>query len=158
MKLLVILLTSLAFTLKVSVKDFKPVFGKWEGTLTYLDYTSGKPYTMPCNINISADKSNPFQLLFAVEYPNEPKANGIDTIRISKGGDMIDDESLISKEKKRGVLRIVTEKNGVDGNDSRKALLRYTYEADRNSFSKKKEVKFEGEEKWIVRHEYKMTR
>ena len=65
------------FVQPVSVKDFKPAFGKWKGTLTYLDYTSGKPYTMPCNIKVSKDGSNAQQLILAFEYPNEPKANGM---------------------------------------------------------------------------------
>lgn len=63
----------------VSVKDFEPVFGKWTGTLTYLDYTSGKPFEMPANMNISIDKTNTQQLIISIEYPYEPKASGSDT-------------------------------------------------------------------------------
>jgi hypothetical protein len=64
----------------VKVKDFKPAFGKWTGTLTYLDYSSGKPYTMPANVRISANPFNNRQIIFAFEYYKEPGANGNDTL------------------------------------------------------------------------------
>jgi hypothetical protein len=36
----------------VQVKDLSSSVGNWEGTLTYLDYSSGKPFTMLANIKI----------------------------------------------------------------------------------------------------------
>lgn len=148
----------LLFAATVSVKDFKPAFGKWRGSLTYLDYTSGKPYSMPCNVTVSADKSNKRQLFFDFEYPNEPQANGKDTIVISPDGKMMGDEIVVSNEKQNGVTKIIAERNGLDGNDNRKAILRHTYLVSKKSFSMRKEVKFDGEDKWILRNEYKMTR
>ena len=65
---------------KVSVNDFSPALGKWKGSLTYLDYTSGKPYTMPAWVEIVPGKS---QVVLGYEYPNEPKAvesRTIDTV------------------------------------------------------------------------------
>lgn len=158
MKFLTVLLFPVFLAVSVSVKDFKPAFGKWKGTLTYLDYTSGKPYTMPCNITLSPVNANPQQLVLAYEYPDEPKANGNDTLVISRDGKMIDDEMVVVKEKKAGLLRVITEKSGVDGNENRKALIRHIFETGKKSFSIRKEVKFEGEEKWILRNEYKMAR
>ena len=158
MKFLTVFLFPVFLAVSVSVKDFKPAFGKWKGTLTYLDYTSGKPYTMPCNITVNPVDSNPQQLVIAYEYPDEPKANGNDTLVISGDGKMIDDGTVIVKEKIGGLLKVITEKNGVDGNESRKAQIRLIYEAGKKSFSIRKEVKFEGEEKWILRNEYKMAR
>lgn len=146
------------FVLPVSIKDFKPAFGKWTGTLTYLDYTSGKPYTMPVNIFISKVKKNAHQLILTVEYPNEPKANGNDTLIISADGAMVDGAMVVSKEKKGGALQIITEKNGVDGNERKKAVIRHVYTISKKTFSNRKEVKFDGEEKWILRNEYKMSR
>lgn len=156
-KLLLILFTS-AFIITVSIKDFKPAFGKWKGTITYLDYTSGKPFTMPCNITVSKDKKNSNQLILAFEYPEEPKANGNDTLKISADGSMIDNEKVISKESKNGILQIITERNGVDGNDSKKALIRHLYTISKEIFIIRKEVKFDGEDKFIMRNEYKMSR
>jgi hypothetical protein len=154
----IVVIAASALFATVSIKDFKPAFGNWQGTLTYLDYTSGKPYTMPCNITVSKNGSNANNLILAFEYPNEPKANGNDTIVISTDGRMIDDEQVVSKEKENGLLKIITERNGVDGNDNRKAIIRHIYSIGKKSFSVRKEVKFDGEEKWILRSEYKMNR
>jgi hypothetical protein len=146
------------FTTTVSVKDFKPAFGKWEGSLTYLDYSSGKPYTMPANITVSANPQNGRQLILAFEYPNEPKANGNDTLIISGDGTMLNGAMVVSKQKSKGLLEIITERNGVDGNDRKKAVIRHIYSIGKKSFSNRKEVRFDGEDKWIMRNEYKMTR
>jgi len=158
MKFITLLLFSVFIAVTVSVKDFKPAYGKWNGTLTYLDYTSGKPYTMPCNITLSPVNENTQQLVLAYEYPDEPKANGNDTLVISRDGKMIDDEMVLVKEKKRSLLRVITQKTGVDGNENRKAVIRHIYTLGKKSFSIRKEVKFEGEEKWILRNEYYMAR
>ena len=158
MNKLAVFLFIAAFSVTVSVKDFKPVLGKWKGSITYLDYTSGKLFSMPCNITISKYDPDPNRLILAFDYPNEPKANGNDTMAISADGTMIDDEKVISKEKTNGRLEIVTEKNGVDGNDHKKALIRHIYLISKRAFIKRKEVKFEGDENFIMRNEYKMSR
>ena len=54
---LIFCLISLSFAFaqkssKVTVADLKPLTGKWQGSLTYLDYSSGKPFTMPANVDI----------------------------------------------------------------------------------------------------------
>jgi hypothetical protein len=33
-------------------KDFAKLSGTWGGSLTYVDYSTGKPYTMPANLEI----------------------------------------------------------------------------------------------------------
>jgi hypothetical protein len=147
-----------AFATSVSVKDFKPAYGKWTGTITYLDYTSGKPFAMPANVKISKNNKDAQQLIFAFEYPQEPKANGNDTLVISQDGMMIDDTKVVSKESKDGGLQIISEKDGVDGNENKKALIRYIYRISKKSFVKRKEVKFDGKDKFILRNEFKMSR
>jgi hypothetical protein len=143
----------------VTVKDFKPAFGKWEGSLTYLDYSSGKPYTMPANITVSKNKDNKQQLVLAFEYPDEPKANGNDTLVISDDGLQIDGAVIVSQTKNSdGGLVIITDKEGVDGNDNRSATLRHIYTIGKKIFSNRKEVRFKGEEKFILRNEFKMNR
>ena len=152
-----LLLIATVLTTSVSVKDFKPAYGKWTGTITYLDYTSGKPFTMPANVTIGKNKKDAKELIFAFEYPNEPKANGNDTLIISSDGMMIDDEKVVSKAEQNGVLELITEKDGIDGNDNKKAVLRHIYSISKKSFVKRKEVKFEGEDKFIMRNEYNMS-
>ena len=163
-KLLIVLLLLplFAFTQTISpvtVKDFKPAFGKWKGSLTYLDYSSGKPYTMPANVTINKDGNNVHQLILAFAYPDEPKANGNDTLVISNDGLQVDGAIVVSKKKNSdGTVEIITEKNGVDGNDNRKAIIRHIYIIGKKKFSNRKEVKFDSEEKFIVRNEYIMIR
>jgi len=46
---------------KITKQDIQTFTGNWKGTLTYLDYTSNKPYTMPADIVIKqTGKSNVF--------------------------------------------------------------------------------------------------
>ena len=63
------------------IKDLSSSLGRWEGNLTYLDYSSGKPFTMLANIKISltADLKG---YIMAYEYPKEPHANAKDTTAI----------------------------------------------------------------------------
>ena len=138
--------------------DVKLLSGQWRGTLTYLDYSTKKPYTMPADVQVShLPKDN--LLLFAHTYPNEPKANGTDTVVISADGRMLDKEVLQSKSVlSDGNLEIVTEKEGVDGNDNKPARLRYTYTLGQHVFIKRKDVKFEGQTGWINRHTFSYTR
>lgn len=163
-KLLIVLLLLPVFaftqTIKpVTAKEFKPAFGKWKGSLTYLDYSSGKPFTMAANVTISKDKNNSKQLILALEYPEEPKANGNDTLVISDDGLQINGAAIISKTKSSdGSLVIITDKDGLDGNDNRSATLRHIYTIGKKIFSNRKEVRFKGEEKFILRNEFKMSR
>jgi hypothetical protein len=53
---------------------------------------------------------------------------------------------------------MITEVDGNDGNDNKKAVIRHTYLLKSNAFSIIKEVKFEGTDKWIKRNEYQLNR
>jgi hypothetical protein len=157
--LFICVFTFAANDIKVSTKDFSIAFGFWKGSLTYLDYSSGKPYTMPAEINISADSTNKNGLIFIYQYPNEPKANGNDTLQINESGTMINGALVVLKQKdENGALKIITEKAGIDGNDNRKATIRHTFFISEKIFSNTKDVKFEGEKNWIRRNEYSFRR
>src|SRR5690349_11202107 len=157
--LYILIISSLSFTQEannVSVDDFTPVFGTWKGSLTYLDYSSGKPYTMPAEVTIAPLES---QVVFVYEYPNEPQANGNDTLKISNNGTMLDNARVVSKKLvAKGKLEIMTEVNGVDGNEEKEAIIRHTFTISGNFFSNRKDVKFKGENKWIRRNEYSFSR
>ncbi|RYG06800.1 MAG: hypothetical protein EOO07_28575 [Chitinophagaceae bacterium] len=136
----------------------KPLIGEWHGSLTYLDYSSGKPYTMPANIQIRLS-NNAKDLIIANIYPNEPKANSVDTLKISGNGKMINRETITSVYNlKSGSKQIITEYNGKDGNDNKPAVIRHTYTFDKNRYSNQKDVQFDGEKTWIKRHEYSYTK
>ncbi len=138
----------------MNTSDFIPIIGEWSGSLTYLDYTSGKPFTMPANIKISQIGTTN-QYLFSNSFPEEPSANWADTVTISKDGLKLNDETITSKKHlPNGLTEIVTEVNGVDGNDKKPAILKHTYTVGAQYFSRRKDVKFIGETTWIKRHEY----
>lgn len=136
------------------INDFMKVEGNWTGQLTYLDYSSGKPYTMSADLEIKRI-SNTNEFLFVHTYPKEKSANKTDTLSISKDGQYIGKEKLVSRTKlSNGDIRIITEKEGKDGNDGKKATIRQTYIFGNTSLSTQKDVLFSGETAWIKRHEY----
>jgi hypothetical protein len=139
----------------ISPRDLIPATGSWEGSLTYLDYTSGKPFTMPAHIEIG-QVGNTNEFRFANTFPEEMDANWTDTIRISEDGRKLNDEwvrfNIIRPD---GNREIVTEVLGADGNDNLPALLRYSYLIGPDIFIRHKQVQFLGTEEWIIRHEYR---
>lgn len=143
----------------VKSSDFTVSLGTMKGSLTYLDYTSGKPFSMPANCTLLAGNIARGEIIKVMEYPKEPKANGSDTFRISRDGTMLDGELVTArKQLPDGSLQIVTEKEDVDGNDHRAARIRHTYTISKNQFAIQKEVRFKGEEKWIQRHLFSFSR
>lgn len=143
---------------KVTVNDLKPLIGKWQGSLTYLDYSSGKPFTMPANIDIEQQGTSK-SFLFIHSYPKEPKANSTDTITLSRNGRMFDGSSVKSKRVLNdGSTEIVTEILKTDGNENKPAILRHTYIIGPKVYSNRKDVQFTGQTNWIMRNEYKYTR
>ncbi|MBX9779406.1 MAG: hypothetical protein K2X26_03630 [Chitinophagaceae bacterium] len=144
---------SFAQEISIQKNDTRIFEGKWVGSLTYLDYTSGKPYTMPANLIVTSITGTR-NLLFQMIYPDEPKANGNDTVMIEQNGSFFDGAKVISKRTTDNGLVIVTKQNGTDGNEHKKAVIKKTYTVDKTSFSITKEILFEGEQKWILRHTY----
>ncbi|MBC7587699.1 MAG: hypothetical protein H7178_05000 [Chitinophagaceae bacterium] len=144
---------------KIAPADLKMLEGAWVGTLTYLDYKSNKTFTMPANTTFQQSKENPNIYLRSIGYSTEPHANQKDSMIISKDGTMLDDYKIISNKKlKNGSIEIITEKNSVDGNDHKPAVLRHIYFIGKILFINRKEVKFAGTDKWIMRNEYRFTR
>ena len=142
----------------LTISDLQKSIGKWRGTLTYLDYTSGKPYTMPADIIFSFTE-NQSGLIRSYEYPDEPKANAKDTLVIEKNGTLFNKEKIASQKlTPSGDFTILTEYEGVDGNENKVAIIRHTYSLEGNGFSIKKEVKFIGTDTWIKRNEYLFTK
>lgn len=143
---------------KAIVDDFNSLVGSWQGSLTYLDYTSGKPYTMPADVEIKrVEGTNKFT--FSNIYPKEQSANSVHIMTISEDGQLIDMESVKTVRKlENGDTEIITEEKGKDGNDNRPATFRHTYVIGKHQYSKRKEVQFEGDTAWVKRHEYTYIR
>lgn len=138
------------------IKDLSNSEGIWEGKLTYLDYVTGKPYTMSANIKISLTE-NEKGYIMGYEYPKEPQANSKDTTYLLNklfGKDKI----IEFKNDQDGGFKLVTEIVGEDGNEHKKATLRHTYLLKSNTYSITKEVKFENTDVWIKRNEYLLNK
>jgi hypothetical protein len=143
---------------KIRSKDLKNLIGCWEGSLTYLDYSTNKPFSMPANI-IVKDFKRSNTIICSLIYPKEPNANSADTIFISKDGRSLNNAAVKTKRSLgEDSLEIVTEIAGIDGNDHKDATIRHTYILGKNNYSTKKEVQFVGQTQWIVRNEYKFNR
>ena len=143
---------------KTLIKDFESLTGSWQGSLTYLDYSTGKPYTMPADMSFKRI-GNTNQFLLHNIYQNETSANSIDTLTISTNGKYIDNKRVKSRRKlPNGDLEIIAEETGKDGNDDKEATFRHTYLIGKNTFKRRKDVLFEGAKAWINRHEYTYKR
>lgn len=142
----------------IASDDLKRLFGCWQGTLTYLDYSTNMPFSMEAKLVIKPiDKSSNLQI--EITYPKEPEANSIDTIVVEDNGSIIDGGVIKSKKLNGGnYVELVTEQNGQDGNDNKPATFRNTYLINEMHYSKKKEVQFDGSSVWITRQEYKFRR
>ena len=143
----------------LSLNNLKALSGNWSGTLTYLDYSSGKPYTMEANIRVAHIARNDSSLTFSYVYPKEPKANEVDTLTISQGGKYLDGARLVEvKLAPNKDFELMTESAGTDGNDGKKAVIRKTYILKGSSFTIRKDVKFDDSKTWINRHIYDFVR
>lgn len=141
---------------RIRTDDIKVILGDWKGTLTYLDYSSNEPFSMPANLNIKGGKKEN-QLVMYVSFPNEPHANNKEKIKVSRDGSKLNGHKVSSREElKNGDVQITTEHSGKD--NRKKALIRNVYVFGENNFSMKKEVKFINSEDWIVRNEYKFQK
>ncbi len=153
---LLVLICSSSNAQSFQIKDLSNSVGEWKGKLTYLDYTSGKPYTMSANIKISFTENNSGYIM-GYEYPDEPHANSIDTTYVN--GKLFGKDKIVEfKKATEGGFTLVTEIEGEDGNDHKKAILRHTYILNNNTFSAVKDVKFNGTDKWIKRNEYLLNK
>ena len=141
---------------RITTEDLKSIIGSWEGSITYLDYQTNKPYTMPANLIVRQGKNNSSLVLNNI-YPNEPKANDSEKIKVTKNGLLLNKKKIISREElENGSIQIQAERSGKD--DNRNALIRYTYIIGSDLFVIRKEVQFDESGKWTKRSEFNYSR
>ena len=159
-----LVLTHLALMISLSVHcqskifpaDLDNIVGDWKGSLTYLDYQTNKPFTMPANLVVKQGK-NQYQLVLIKVYPNEPKANSKERLKISKDGFRLNKHVVTSRsDLENGQLLIQTEYKGKD--NKKKGLIRNSYIMGKNSFIIRKEVQFDYTDDWIKRSEFNYFR
>ena len=140
----------------VTTDDLKTLLGEWAGTLTYTDYGTQKPFTMPANLIVSQGKNN-YLLILNINYPKEPNAKSRDKIKISKDGTQLNKIDIKSKEVlPNGQIQITTQYSGKD--NGKKALIKNIYIIGTSDFIIRKKVKFENSEDWFIRNEYTYSR
>ena len=156
--LLVILISLLSIqTQVVKPEDFRLLTGgRWTGALVYRDYQSNKETSIPSHLTVTESKGENLTWIFVYEYPNEPKANSTEKVKLTNDGTSINDERVVARESVAGGVRLVTERHGKDNN--RDALIRYTYMIGDSSFSIKKEVQPEGSTSFFERNRYTWRR
>lgn len=140
----------------VTPADLEPLLGEWTGSLTYVDYSSNKPYTMPANLTVSQGKSE-HQVSLMYTYPNEPSANSKGKLKISDQGKKLNNEMIVSREVlSDGSVQITTSYNGKDNN--KEAMVKGAYILGKTICVIRKEVKYINSDKWLKRNEYSFQR
>jgi len=137
---------------KVTPQDIELLLGEWTGTLTYIDYSSGEPYTMPADVIVEKGKTAN-QLVLRNSFPNEPKANNKDKLKLSKNGDELNGNKVTSRMiLPSGELQIKTEYIGKD--NRKKATIQNVITIGAKRFVRTKNVQFENSEEWLKRSEF----
>lgn len=141
----------------ISVADFKALEGKWKGKLTYLDYSSNKPTSIPTKALIELVSDTTFDLFFY--YTEEPDKNEGNRYIIQKNGTALNGMKVIERAPQAdGTLKIVLENKGPDGNDNRPATFHQVMMISATHFTSTKMVKFDGENEFFQRNQYLFTR
>jgi hypothetical protein len=129
---------------------------KWTGKLTYLDYSSKELVSIPAEVTV-LNTQDPDAFIFIKEYPDEPKANSTDTVRIEENGKKFDNETVTEKiSDGESSLKIVTEAEGMD--DEKTALIRHTYFISNTKYTIQKDVNFGDGNNFLKRHIYEFER
>lgn len=139
----------------ISLNDFKIINNtSWEGTLTYIDYESGKPVPVATTMQIRISNNTIEQ---DVQYTWEPNKNIKSKTKIKKNGKYLGKQKVISKTiQKDGRMQIITSYYGKDNN--KKAVMYYTYKFGSNSYEVTKEVQFKGSNERFMRNIYRYTK
>jgi uncharacterized membrane protein YphA (DoxX/SURF4 family) len=141
----------------VNINDFKLLKGRWNGTLTYLDYGSNTNETIKAGIEVTIKDEKVFELeLF---YSDEPDHNEKDKYSINENGTMVNTRKVIERTiQPDGSLKIVLQEIGTDGNDYKPATFHQVLLISKNKFTLTKLVKFDGETNFFQRNQYSFSR
>jgi len=143
---------------RIKRDDLQSLTGvQWSGTLTYLDYRSKKKVSIPANLTVRPNGEDKWSWAFEYAYPDEPKANSREIVRLSKDGTSINGEVVLERTSlPDNTVKFVTQKKGEDNN--RSASIRFTYSLQAKNFSIRKEVRYEDENQFFERNEYNWKR
>lgn len=132
----------------------------WVGTLTYRDYATSKPITIPSSLivrRITTTPADPPAWEFGYGYSKEPHADSTSTLTLRDNGRTLGDESVIARgQSVTGVLSYITECHGED--DNRPATFRFEHSLSPTYYARRKLVRFDGERDFFERHWYRWSR
>ena len=134
--------------------------GPWVGTLTYLDYNSGKTTTIDSSLMVRRTADDPPAWETGIGYSKEPHADSAQVVVLGDGGRTLDRQRLLSREVlANGDLVFVTEMKGED--NKRPAMFRFEHRITAGEYSRRKMVRFEdglGDGEFFQRHVYRWKR
>jgi hypothetical protein len=137
-----------------------PTSSIWKGTLTYLDYTSNKPTTIPSTFKLTQATDSSFAWNFAIGYDEEPHANSATRLELQDFGRVLQlgdtAETVLSSIRQGNRVDIATEFTAED--DNKPATIRKVYIISPNAFSMQKLVKFADQPDFFERHIYQWSR
>ncbi len=141
--------------IKATISDFKQLSGNWKGSLTYLDYSRNEPVTIPANTLFEMVSDSSFDQF--IYYTGEPHKNADSRYTIRQNGTWLNEMKLVERNEQNGVLILVFEHRGPDGNDNRMATMQRIMQLSRHELVITKKVKYEGEDTFIQRHQYRFS-
>jgi hypothetical protein len=132
----------------------------WNGTLTYLDYTSREHTTIKSSLSVTRLPARPDSAIawdMRLGYADEPQANSGETAVLTRDGRVFRDGAVLERTVlPDGSVRIVTERDGED--DHRNARFRFVYLLGREQSSIQKLVRFTPQDAFFERHIYRWSR
>ncbi|WP_375433634.1 DoxX family protein [uncultured Hymenobacter sp.] len=146
---------------QVTMHELNAIAQQWQGSLTYLDYTTKKPVTLATSL--SGRQSSPQELVlnFIYQEPGGGQVKGSDKLQLSPNGTrLVWDGTPLEIHRKTRMpnqsLELVLEGRGQD--DNKNCLIRRTLMLGAHQFSVLKEVKYDAAMGFIVRNKYEFHR
>lgn len=139
---------------RVTISDFENLDNsQWQGSLMYINYGDEKEVTLRTTMQIWLEGN---KILMNIQYPDEPKANSRESVKIKKNGTYLDDEEIIDKKLEMGAMTLVTKYHGKDNN--KPAVIYKTYTISENEYTVEKKVDYLNTEQKILRNRYRYKR
>ena len=138
----------------ISLSDFESMNNtRWEGTLTYKDYQSGKQETIDATMQfkIKGDK-----LIRNIQYTYEPNKNNKSTVKIKKNGTYFGNEKVLNFTEENGTKILITTYKSRD--NGKKADIFITHTLTDSTYTVTKEVSYLDSEEKFVRNVYSYTK
>ncbi|OUJ72933.1 hypothetical protein [Hymenobacter crusticola] len=146
----------------VTRADLKPLLrADWQGALTYRDYQNQQLVTLATQLSATETTPQVVTLNYVYREPNGKQVRGADQLRLQANGTQIEWDGLLMRVQQkrllpRRVVQLVLVGEGTDNNQ--RATVRRTVLLAARQYSVRKEVRFQGDTTFLLRHEYQFQR